>query len=224
MNGGGDDGGGGGGGLVPALVVVVAGGAAAAGATQTSQTGPILAFTAALLVALIAASTAGRRQVRALQAEGQRQADRLSHERQLQDVEHLREFLDEAAAAYEDAHSATSDMAVDLLTARRSPGLHEAATRASIAVGVMRRRVGLRFSPEHPVSVAYGNVSEHVDARVGFLLEVIERLGPNEGMTEGDDKRDDELSDQAREAFGRFADAARDEVGARADRSPGEVR
>jgi hypothetical protein len=49
--------------------VVVVGGGAIAVATSTSETGPILAFVGALLVAVIAASTADRRQEHALEAE-----------------------------------------------------------------------------------------------------------------------------------------------------------
>jgi len=125
----------------------------------------------------------------------------------------LRQFLDEAAGAFEDTHTALSDLAVDLLSAHRSPGLHESAARAANPVGVMRRRVGMRFPPEHPVSVAYGEVEQSVDARASYLIGIIDRLGEGETMTEGEGAYDSELRDKAGLAFGRFASAARDEVG-----------
>lgn len=114
-------------------MIVVAGGAAVAGATQTNQTAAILAFAGAILVAIIAAYTAGRRQVRALRAERERQADRLAHERQLQDVEHLRQFLDEAAAAFEAAHDALVELSAELAAVgRRLDTYRLASTRPSV--------------------------------------------------------------------------------------------
>ncbi len=216
--------GGDGGGLVPALVIVVAGGAAIAGATQTNQTAAILAFAGAIIVALIAAVTAGRRQVRALRAERERQSDRLAHERQLQDVEHLREFLDEASAAFEDAHMALSELATDLLSPGRSPGLHEAAARAAMGIKVMRRRVALRFPPEHPVGAAYGEIDQAVDARVLYLFGLLDRLGGGETMTPDEDTHDNGLRDNAGVAFGKYATAARDEAGAGVATTPGAAR
>jgi hypothetical protein len=124
----------------------------------------------------------------------------------------LRHFLDEAAAAFEDAHMALSELAGDLLSPGRSPGLQESVARAVFAVGVMRRRVGMHFPPEHPVSVAYGEVEQSVDARASYLIGIVERLGEVETMTEAEDAYDNELREKAGVAFGKFASAARDEV------------
>ena len=125
--------------------------------------------------------------------------------------ERLREFLDEAAAAFEDADITLSEMAVDLLSAGRSPGLRESVARAVFAVKAMRHRVGMRFPAEHPLSVAYGEVEQAVDARASYLIGIVDRLG-EETMTEGEETYDHELRQEARAVFGRFASAARDEV------------
>lgn len=124
----------------------------------------------------------------------------------------LRQFLDEAAAAFEDAHMALSAVAVDLLSAARSPGLHESVARPVFAVKVMRRRVGMHFPPAHPVGVAYEEVEQAVDARGSYLIGIVYRLGEGETMTEGEDAYDNDLRDKAGVAFGKFASAARDEV------------
>ena len=126
--------------------------------------------------------------------------------------ERLREFLDEAAAAFEDADMTLSEMAVDLLSPGRSPGLRESVARAVFAVKSMRHRVGMRFPAEHPLSVAYGEVEQAVDARASYLIRNRRRLGEGETMTEGEETHDNELREEARVAFGRFASAARDEV------------
>jgi len=120
----------------------------------------------------------------------------------------LRQFLDEAAAAFEDAHTALSELAVDLLSAGRSPGLHESVARAVFAVGVMRRRVGMHFPPGHPLSVAYGEVEQAVDARASYLTGIVDRLREGETVT----AYDNELREKAVVAFGKFASAAREEV------------
>ncbi len=126
--------------------------------------------------------------------------------------ERLRQFLDEAAAALEDADISLSEMAVDLLSAGRSPGLRESVARAVFAVKAMRHRVGMRFPSEHPLNVAYGEVEQAVDARASYLIGVADRLGEGETMTEGEDTHDNELRKAARAAFGKFASAARDEL------------
>lgn len=123
-----------------------------------------------------------------------------------------RQFLDEAAAAFEDAHITLSEMAVDLLSTGRSPGLQESVARAVFAVKVMRRRVGMRFPPEHPVSVAYGGVEQSIDARGSYLTGIVDRLGEGETMPEGEETYDIDLREKARVAFGKFSSAARDEV------------
>lgn len=102
----------GGGEVAAGGAVIVLVGAAAVGASQTDHTGPLLAFVGALLVSLIAAVTAGRRQKRSLDAERTRLTDQLAHDRKLHDLEHLRVLLDEAMEAYELAYRASVGFAV----------------------------------------------------------------------------------------------------------------
>src|SRR3712207_4053647 len=61
------------------LIVLVAGGSAL-GASQTDRTGPVLAFAAAILVAVITWYATDRRQTAALAAEEKRQTDALAAE------------------------------------------------------------------------------------------------------------------------------------------------
>jgi ABC-type nickel/cobalt efflux system permease component RcnA len=107
------------------IVLIIIAGGAAAGATQSDETGPILAFVGALLVVVITALTTSRRLDRQLsaqsmssrellQAEGQRLQQRLDHERKLADVEHRRHLFDEAVAAFERFHTALNSHAVSL--------------------------------------------------------------------------------------------------------------
>lgn len=222
--------GGDGGGLVPALVIVVAGGAAAAGATQTNQTGAILAFTGAILVAIIAAYTANRRQTKALRAQDQRQREalqaeqarletRLGHERRLQDVEHLRQFLDEAAEAFETAFEAHVDLFSALSTGARNVEYYKGAVEASVGLTVMARRVGLRFARDHRVYLRYEETKDAMGAQMTHLSEAVQRLraaDSGEVISEGERKRGEEMSTLAQSKFQEFADAARGEVGARA--------
>ncbi|HEV2772087.1 MAG TPA: hypothetical protein VGV57_04580, partial [Thermoleophilaceae bacterium] len=126
--------------------------------------------------------------------------------------ERLREFLDEAAGAFQDADMTLSEMAVDLVSAGRSPGLRESVARAVFAVKAMNHRVGMRFPPDNPLSVAYGEVEQAVAARASYLIGIVDRLGEGENMTEGEETHDNELRVEARVAFGRFASAARDEM------------
>ena len=80
------------------------------GATSTDHTGPILAFAAAIFVALVTAVTTNRRQERALEAdadrhhetlraESKRLEQQLAHDRELADIAAVRSALDEAALA-----------------------------------------------------------------------------------------------------------------------------
>ena len=66
-------------------------------ALQTDQTGPVLAFSGALIVAIITWVSSDRRQERALVAERERQFAKLAHDRELADLTDLRALLDEAA-------------------------------------------------------------------------------------------------------------------------------
>jgi hypothetical protein len=86
------------------------------GASATDDTGPILAFVGAVLVALIAAYTAGRRQARALAAESGRLAQQLEHDREMADLADTRARFDDAAVALHDASVALSGLEGALFT------------------------------------------------------------------------------------------------------------
>ena len=73
--------------------------AATALALLTDETGPVLAFTAALIVAFVTALTTDRRQANALRVERERQAAQLRHAREMADLADVRALLDEAASA-----------------------------------------------------------------------------------------------------------------------------
>ena len=143
----------------------------------------------------------------------------LSTRRDLEDLrrrqeqgDRLRRFLDEAAAAVEEAHRALSELALDLSSAGRSAEARESAAKAVFAVKAMRRGVHMHFPPEHPVDVAYGEVEQSVDALASYLIGIAERLGEGDTMIEGGYTHDDELRERVGVAVGRFAGAARDEV------------
>lgn len=92
-------------------VVLIGGGAVGAVAVSgSSQTGPILAFVGVILVALLTAYFANRRQADQLNAEAERQRRQLAHDRQLHDLSELRGVLDEALERAETASHAWLDL------------------------------------------------------------------------------------------------------------------
>ena len=96
--------------------------ASAEAVAEITAGGTILA---AVIIAVLAAWTAGRRQKRQLDAEGKRQAATLAHgrevatlslsaERALADLADLRKLLDEAAVALDGARDARDELDVSL--------------------------------------------------------------------------------------------------------------
>jgi hypothetical protein len=77
----------------------VVGGGTVVAAAPSDDTGPILAFVGALLVAVLTAYTANRRQSAALAAERERLDAQLQHDRELADTADLRTVLEEALEA-----------------------------------------------------------------------------------------------------------------------------
>jgi hypothetical protein len=218
-----------------ALLLAVAGGAAV-GASQSSQTGPILAFAGALIVVVITAITTDRRQARqmnadetaqtatldaererhseSLKAEGDRLALQLRHDRALLDVQHLREQLDRCAAAFEKSRTDVTSLIVTLKNPHpeRLPDqvkwMRESLTSYT-AVSIELRRLQLRLPDKHPVCVAYADVETQVYRR----LFATKSFPDHDQLT---DEQNDEDSDRGVDgltAFGRFAAAARDAVG-----------
>ena len=108
-------------------VVVVT--VAVLGASSTDNTGPILAFVGAVLVALTAAYTAGRRQARALEAESGRLAQQLEHDRELADLAAVRSALDEAALALQRVELPMSVLLRDSQVPGRGVGVRRSARR-----------------------------------------------------------------------------------------------
>jgi hypothetical protein len=101
------------GGLVAVAVVTVV------GATQTDYVAPILAFVAALIVAILTAITTSRRQTHQLAEDARRQervldAERgrldaqLSHDREMADVADLRNVLDDATTVLQAAYNCSA--------------------------------------------------------------------------------------------------------------------
>lgn len=209
-------------------LLVVAGGTAAA--LQPDHIGPILAFVGALLVAGIAAVTANHRQATSLRtaeaslkkqldSERERLGDQLEHEKRMQDREHLRGFLDDAAAALEQSRQACKALAAKLPDGAATE--LAAVSEAMKEIRVMRRRVELRFGPRDHVYVAYSWTSYALIQRTKHLqaaangLEELSDTDRVEGaaFSEADDDPDSKLSDAVSDAFHEFAEAARAEIG-----------
>lgn len=165
------------------MIVIVAGATVAATQT-TSNAGPILAFIGAVLVAMIAAAAAHRRQrleiaaaeqrqQQALDAEAARLEQQLGHARRLDEVAHLRELVDEAAKVYEDADSAALELFLESgdhnLEEERFLGLYERASNAQIRTAEMLRRLQLRFPAEEALVTSW-------DALRGGFHEALEQV------------------------------------------------
>jgi ABC-type nickel/cobalt efflux system permease component RcnA len=108
-----------GGGTVVVVTVAVL------GASATDNTGPILAFVGAVLVALIAAFTAGRRQKRALDAESERHANDVRHRATHAVFQHGQ------------------------WTGERAPDAVREVAAIATSLGPIRQRLAVRFGDEH---------------------------------------------------------------------------
>lgn len=206
-------------GFVAAFVIVVVGGTLAA-VVVGDQTGPILAFTGVLVIGV----AAQYRQNVSLKAERARLDARLAHERQLQDVEHLRQFVDEAAEAFETAHEAVVELVAELAEVGRRLNTYQQAVSSAVGVNVMLRRVAVRFAREHPVYVGYLAVRNAINERMDHLDPIVRRLGEDEAATATDEEAQHatKLAIAARDQFGDFLDAARAEVGPRSPERSGD--
>jgi hypothetical protein len=210
-------------------VLLVAGGVVV-GAAQTKYIGPILAFVGALLVVFITAVTTNRRQARqlasegdrhreSLKAEGDRLQERLQQDRRLSDIQHLREFLDAMAAAYEQASSSCERLSTALAindededgTPRRGETVQEA--RASdLRIGTELHRLEMRFAPTDPVFAEYASARKRVGGRFRRLIDIwLEGKRLESGGEEWN--ADVRSGTEAGKAFERFAAAARREIG-----------
>jgi hypothetical protein len=181
-----------------AVLVVIAGGAAY-GATRSNQTGPVLAFAAALIVATIAAVTAARRLgqqlaaerertllqleaedsrlQRQLAAEGERQDAQLVHARELADLADLRALLDEAAVALHRARYTLDEVRSNLSS--YSFGFFKSEERAKPyrdlepagqELDALRERLAVRLGASH-------YVVEHFTLADAAALEIYRAIG-----------------------------------------------
>jgi hypothetical protein len=214
---------------VAAVLGIAAGGAAVA-VVNANETA-ILTFAGVLIVAIITAVTADRRQDKQLNAEHERHGDllqaerdrldaRLIHERKLADVEHLRQLLDDAAPAYESARVALLEFAVSLATSVERPGRSQLIDRNyTEAVGrrtaaeVELHRLEMRLHSDHPVCSEYKRTCNLLRTRSFRLGDVVRGRDP--ALLQGDNNFTDlRLGREAADAFSRFTSAARDEIGA----------
>jgi hypothetical protein len=171
----------------------------------------------------------GERQATSLQAESERLERRQHHERLLMDLDHLRQMLDTAAAAYEATHQTMILLEVSLRQRNREvePAIETqdtetktreraiAAVNAAKSVSTQLRRLEIRVPKAHPIFVRYSDVEKSVGAWVDHALD-----RKDAGMTADDSKAGNALAAQSVIAFSSFAEAARAEVGsteARAD-------
>ena len=172
--------------------VAVAGGTvvvvtvAVLGASATDDTGPILAFVGAVLVALIAAFTAGRRQKRALEAEAGRLAQQLDHDREMADLADARALFDEAVVALHHADEIRQQAREALIahgywTAERAPEASKDAATVATELGPIRERIAVRFGDDH-------DAVRGIEAVQGALREVADLLSTRKDdadVTEG---------------------------------------
>lgn len=195
-----------------AIIIVSIG--AAVGASQTGSASPYLTFAGAIIVALLTWFATDRRQVRQLadgrerltdqlDAEEKRQAAEQTHDRALHDLDHLREFLDEAADAFE----ATLDLTVQhravlggWASSKQTLAELDAEMYPAYAkTHTMIRKFDLRLPPGHEVTTAY-------DRAAGALQEAVRITQAMGGQP--DPEQDAELTLKQTEAMGHLADFA----------------
>jgi hypothetical protein len=212
-----------------------------AGATQTSAVGPVLAFGGAIIVAVIAAATSIHNVRKQLDGERRRQEaaqssarlelqERLDHDRRLVDIQHLREFLDEAAAALEEARAdvlvlstivevrrptgggMSNEEEADAIEQWQSERLKAYARQlqSEVRAGVQLRRVEMRFPSHDPVAREYAKALAAVQVRADLL----EKYRDSHERLEGEDYNEDiNCGVAVKAAIDGFAKAARQEIG-----------
>ncbi len=204
----------------------------------------VIAAVAALVGAIIAAWTAGRRQQRQLTHEGERQRNQLSHDRELADLSELRALLDECAVmlaatfhSYANAVSSLDQVdrlesaaamlqeqnAPDFIVREAIEGVVETKRAPESAIGqvmeaqALGERISIRLSNE--------TLREHYDAAVRALFAGTQQF-PGPGRQPSAEQR--ELYERAGDAFemarSAFASAARDLVGSRITASTTSLR
>jgi hypothetical protein len=161
---------------------------------------------------------AGSRQEHALDADAKRLGAQLDHDRALTDILHLRDLLDQAAAAYEQAYRCNVRYAVALRSApianqwdENRGARYSEAHEAQITLATELHRIEMRFPPSHAVCSAYTNVDACLEARFTHLYGVPD----DEVIGSERDTEDTKLGGRAMSAFRVFTDAVRTEIGIR---------
>jgi hypothetical protein len=176
-------------------VVVIVSGVAAVGAAQTGSASPYLTFAAAIIVALLTWFATDRRQARQLadgrerlrdqlDAEKKRQATEHAHDRGLHDLDHLREFLDEATDAFEQA--------LDLTVQHRAVMGGWASSKETLAeldaemypayakTHTLVRKFDLRLPIGHEVTAAYSRAADALQEAVRITQSMEGRPNPDQ--------------------------------------------
>jgi len=117
----------------------------------------------AVVIAVIAAWTAGRRQKRQLRAAGERQQGQLAHDRELADLDDLRGVLDDAALTLNRASRAHRLVGACVL---REPMDREALSESEREIRAAREpcdallaRLWVRLGQEDPVTEAFAHAT-----------------------------------------------------------------
>jgi hypothetical protein len=116
----------------------------------------------AVLVALVAAATAARRQDEQLAAERERLRLQLQSDRGLQDLEEVRRVLDAALIAARDRHS-------ELMELFERSGTTAASEKKRRAVALAGSRLLVRFHRDDQVAVAFLQVTDAI-SQLGALI------------------------------------------------------
>jgi hypothetical protein len=128
------------------------------------------------------------------------------------DVEHLRELLDAAVAAFETAHAGLAELSIALghgNNQERRKNTWITVNDGLTRVGVELHRLELRFPLEHRIVTSYGRVHSRLYDRLQpmFGFEAKQVLTSSQGQ---------EVKDHAQktlDALRDFATAAREEIG-----------
>jgi hypothetical protein len=153
--------------LAVGVSACVLGGAAIAVA-PTNDTGPILAFVAAVLVTVLTARMAAQRQRAALDAEAERQLAQLRHDRKMQDVADLRRVLENAFAAAETLWELArlvfeADQAGEHLDVAVGQRIDDANPAMARAIDALQIRLG----DNDPILLAFQELAWVTDQAIG---------------------------------------------------------
>jgi hypothetical protein len=152
-----------------------------------------------------------------LRAEEDRLDRQFGHERDLRELDHLRDFFDEAAAVFENSFQMTEAYG-DAVVKGTQPDeaimdLGRAASRTGRDMNVMQRKMGLRLPVGHPVNEAFDDTS---DAFKAWRDELHDAVGGSQITHD----QDTALAVVVIQKWRRFVDVARAELDRRAALKP----